>query len=81
MFAVAFEDKEIEKGSAEDMRELLYSNMSLPIQVRDFLTYIEEYDIKFVAVDTQRVLSNIEATPALDRIYDNGRATIYTTKR
>jgi hypothetical protein len=55
--------------------------MSLPIQVRDFLTYIEEYDIKFVVVDAQRELSNIEATPALDRIYDNGRATIYTTKR
>ena len=81
VFAVAFEYEEIEKGSAEDMRQLLDANMSLPIQVRDFLTYIEENDIKFVAVDTQRVLSNIEATPALDRIYDNGRATIYITKR
>ena len=81
VLAVAFESEEIEKGSAEDMRQLLDANMSLPIQVRDFLTYIEEYDIKFVAVDTQRVLSNIEATPALDRIYDNDRATIYTTKR
>jgi hypothetical protein len=81
MIAVAFESEDIEKGSAEDMRQLLNANMNLPIQVRDFRTYIEEYDIKFVAVDTQRVLSNIEATPALDRIYDNGRATLYTTKR
>jgi hypothetical protein len=81
MIAVAFESEDIEKGSAEDMKQLLNANMNLSIQVRDFRTYIEEYDIKFVAVDTQRVLSNIEATPALDRIYDNGRATIYTTKR
>jgi hypothetical protein len=81
MFAVAFESEDFEKGSAEDMRQLLDANMNLPIQVRDFRTYIEDYDIKLVIVDTQNVLSNIEATPALDRIYDNERITIYTTKR
>ena len=81
VLSVAFEDETIEKGSAEDMKQLLNANMNLLIQVRDFNTYIEEYDIKFVAVDTQKVVSNIVATPALDRIYDNGRATIYTTKR
>ena len=81
IFAVAFESEEIEKGSAEDMMQLLDTNMKLPIQVRDFNVYIEEYDIKLVIVDTQNVLSNIEATPALDRIYDNERITIYTTKR
>lgn len=81
VLTVAFEDEIIEKGSVEDIKQLLDANMYLPIQVRDFQTYIEEYDIKFVAVDTQKVVSNIVATPALDRIYDNGRATIYTTKR
>jgi hypothetical protein len=81
VLAVAFESEKIEKGSAEDMKQFLDANMNLPIQVRDFRTYIEEYDIKFVAVDTQKVLSNIEPTPALDRIYDNDRTTVYTTKR
>lgn len=81
VLTVAFEDEIIEKGSVEDIKQLLDANMYLPIQVRDFQTYIEEYDIKFVAVDTQKVVSNIVATPALDRIYDNGRAIIYTTKR
>ena len=77
----AFEFEEIERGSTEDIKQLLDANMNLPVQGRDFLTYIEEYNIKFVAVDTQKILSNIEATPALDKIYDNGRATVYTTKR
>ncbi len=77
----AFEFEAIERGSTEDMKQLLDANMNLPVQGRDFLTYIEEYNIKFVAVDTQKVVSNIEATPALDKIYDNGRTTVYTTKR
>ncbi len=81
VLTIAFEDENIKKGSAEDMKQLLDANMNLPIQIRDFRTYIEEYDIKFVAVDTKKVVSNIVATPALDRIYDNGRATIYITKR
>jgi hypothetical protein len=81
VLAVTFEDEEIVKGTAEDMRELLNANMNLPIQVRDYKTYIDEYNIKFVAVDTQKVLSQIEATPALDKIYDNGRDILYTTKR
>jgi hypothetical protein len=81
VLTVAFEDEIIEKGSVEDMGQLLDANMNLPIQLRDFQTYVEEYDIKFVAVDTEKVVSNIVATPALDRIYDNGRAIIYTTKR
>ena len=63
------------------VKELLNAETDLPIQTRDFLTYIEEYNIKFVAVGHTEVLSNIEATPALDKIYDNGRSTIYTTKR
>ncbi len=77
----AFEFEAIERGSAAELKQLLDANMNLPVQGRDFLTYIEEYNIKFVAVDTQKVLSNIEATPALDKIYDNGRTTVYTTKR
>jgi len=77
----AFEFEEIERWTESALKQQFDSKTNLPVQERDFLTYIEEYNIKFVAVDTQKVLSNIEATPALDRVYDNGRATIYTTKR
>jgi hypothetical protein len=77
----AFEDEKVEKGTTEDLKQLLDAKTDLPVQVRDFRTYIEEYNIKFVAVDTQQVLSNIKATPDLDKIYNNGRIIVYTTKR
>ena len=77
----AFEHEEIERWTTLDLKQQFDSQTNLPVQGRDFRTYIEEYDIKFVAVDTQQVASNIEATPALDKIYDNGRVIVYTTKR
>jgi hypothetical protein len=77
----AFEFKEIERWTESALKQQFDSKTNLPIQQRDFRTYIEEYNIKFVAVDTQQVLSNNEASPALDRVYDNGRATVYTTKK
>jgi hypothetical protein len=72
---------EVKRWLAPGLRQLLDMNVNLPVQARDFLTYIEDYDIKFVMVDTQQVLSTNEAAPALDRIYSNGRAVIYSTKR
>jgi len=77
----AFQFDEIERWTETALKQQFESKTNLPVQERDFRTYIEEYNIKFVAVDTQKVLSNIEASPALDRVYDNGRATVYTTKR
>jgi len=77
----ALESEEVEQWTVSDLRQQLNSTTNLPIQERDFVTYIEEYNIKFVVVDTQQVPSNNEASPDLDRIYDNGRATVYTTKR
>jgi len=77
----AFQFDDIERWTETALKQQFESKTNLPVQERDFRTYIEEYNIKFVAVDTQKVLSNIEASPALDRVYDNGRATVYTTKR
>jgi hypothetical protein len=77
----AFEFKEIERWTEAALKQQFDSKTNLPVQGRDFRTYIEEYNIKFVAVDTQQVLSNNEASPALDRVYDNGRDTVYTTKK
>jgi hypothetical protein len=72
---------ETRRITVDEVKELLEKETNLPVQTRDFLTDIEESNIKFVAVDTQQRLSNIEATPALDKIYDNGRSIVYTTKK
>jgi len=77
----AFEFEEIERWTESALKQQFDSKTNLPVQERDFRTYIEEYNIKFVVVDTQQVLSNIEASSALDRVYDNGRSIVYTTKR
>ncbi|MHC3129007.1 MAG: hypothetical protein IBV52_02900 [Candidatus Bathyarchaeota archaeon] len=77
----AFEHEEIERWTTSDLKHQFDSQTNLPVQGRDFRTYIKEHNIKFVAVDTQQIVSNIEATPALDKIYDNGRSVVYTTKR
>lgn len=77
----SFDSEEIIRWTSVELKQLLIKNMNLPVQERDFLTYIEEKNIKFVVVDTKQVPSNIEASPALDIVYNNGRAVVYTTKR
>jgi hypothetical protein len=77
----ASEFEDIEQWAASDLQQQFDSTTKLEIQERDFVTYIEEYNIKFVVVDTEQVPSNSKASPDLDRVYDNGRTTVYTTKR
>jgi hypothetical protein len=76
-----FED--INQYEASELIQQYDSTTELKIEQIDFPTYIEEYDIKLVVVDTkpQQVLSEREASPDLDRIYHNGRTIVYTTKR
>ena len=81
ILAYAFEPEEMEQWTISDLKHQFDSQTNLPVNGRDFRTYIEEYNIKFVAVDTQQVLSNIEVSPALDKIYNNGRIIVYATKR
>ena len=81
ILAYAFEPEEMEQWTIADLKQQINSQTSLPVKAIDFRTYIEEQNIKFVAVDTQQVLSNIEASPALDKIYNNGRIIVYATKR
>ncbi len=81
ILAYAFEPEETEQWTISDLKQQFNSQTDLPVQAIDFRTYIEEYNIKFVAVDTQQVVSNIEVSPALDKIYENGRIIVYTTKR
>jgi hypothetical protein len=55
------------------------------IQERDFPSYIEEYDIKFVVIDTEKLSEQLfqiaVPSPDSDRIYDTGRILTYITKR
>jgi hypothetical protein len=81
ILAYAFEPEEMEQWTISDLKQQFDSQTNLPVKAVDFRTYIEEYNIKFVAVDTQQVLSNVETSPALDKIYNDGRIIVYATKR
>jgi len=81
ILAYAFEPEEMEQWTISDLKQQFDTQTNSPVSGRGFRTYIEEYNIKFVAVDTQQVLSNIEVSPALDKIYNNGRIIVYATKR
>ncbi|MGW8289189.1 MAG: hypothetical protein ACWGNP_02850, partial [Candidatus Bathyarchaeia archaeon] len=77
----AFEFEEVTQWTISELKQRFITGTDLSIEARDFNTYIDDYNIKFVVVDTQQVVSTINATPALDKIYYNGRIAIYTTKR
>jgi len=76
----AFQDEQLVRWPHEILINKFDDQTNLPLYARDFLTYIEQNDVRFVAVDTQRVVSTIPATPALDKIYSNSGASIYKTK-
>jgi hypothetical protein len=63
------------------LMQLLDSKVNLTIQERDFLTFIKEYNIKFVVIDSGQISSEIEVSPILNRVYDNGKFVIYAIKR
>ena len=77
----SFELEEPQRWTLSELEQQFNAQSNLMVHGRDFRTYIEEYNIQFVAIDTEQVVSNIKATPALDKIYDNGRATVHTTKK
>jgi hypothetical protein len=59
----------------------LDSKDNLPVQNRDFLTYIEEYNIEFIIIDAQRLPVNAEFSRILQRVYGNDKFILYTIKR
>jgi len=76
----SFESREIERWTQDALKQLLDSKTNLPVQGRDFLTYIEEYDIEFVVIDSQRLLLNVGSSPILDRVYANDKFVIYVIR-
>ena len=77
----AFQSEDLKRWTNPDLINKFDYQTNLPIYARDFLSYIQQNNVKFVAVDTQRIVSTIPATPELDKIYDSGKATVYATKR
>ena len=76
----AFQDEEMVRWPHENLINRFDDQTSVPVYAQDFLANIKQNDIRFVAVDTQRVVSTIPATPAMDKIYANNGASIYITK-
>jgi hypothetical protein len=62
------------------LKQLLDSRTNLPVQERDFLTYIKEYNIEFVVIDSQQLLLNVDSSPILDRVYANDKFVIYAIR-
>jgi len=77
----AFESNDVERLTTADFFDKYDSKTDLPVQQRDYQKFIEDYNIKFVVVDTKQRPSNKEASPTLDVVYNDGRTIVYTTKR
>jgi hypothetical protein len=77
----SFESRQSELPTEADLKQLLHSQANLTVQVRDFLTYIKEYNVKFLVVDSERILSDVQLSPILDKVYDNGKFVIYSVRR
>jgi hypothetical protein len=77
----SFESIQVEPPTQVDLKRLLDSRVNLTVQERDFLTYIEEYNVEFVVIDSERIPSGMEFSPILNRVYDNGKFVIYAVRR
>ncbi len=76
----SFESEQVEAPAPSFLRLLLNSKMNLTVQERDFLTYIKELNVKFLVIDNQHVSSDIESSPFLYRVYDNGKLVIFAVR-
>jgi len=76
---------DLKQYDASELMQHYEQTTDTAIQERDFPSYIEEYDIKFVVIDTEKLSEQLfqiaVPSPDLDRIYDTGRILTYITKR
>jgi hypothetical protein len=75
-----FESRGAERWTQATLNQLLDSKTNLPVQERDFLTYIKEYNIKFVVIDSKQLLLNVGSSQILDRVYANDKFAIHVTR-
>jgi hypothetical protein len=76
----SFESIPVERPTQATLKQLLDSRAKLTVQERDFLTYIKEYDVKLLVIDSKQLSSVIEFSPILYRVYDNGKLVIYAVR-
>jgi hypothetical protein len=77
----SFDSIDFAQWTQADLKQLLDSMTNLPVQDRDFLTYIKEYNIEFVVIDSQRLLLNVESSLILNRVYANNKFVVYAVRR
>ena len=75
----SFEFNEVEQPTQSALKQLLDSKVNSTIQERDFLTYINEYNVEFVVVDSEQ-FPYINSSTIFNRVYDNGKFVIYAIR-
>jgi hypothetical protein len=85
VFLCSSEGSDPKRFEASELMQQYSQTFESTVQERDYPTYIEEYDIKFVVIETEKLQEQLfqvaVPSPDMDRIYDNGRTVTYTTKK
>ncbi len=77
----SFDPNDSEKWTKTVLKQLLDEGTYLPVQQRDFVTYIEENNIEFVVINSQQLLSSVKSSPILDRVYSNNKFAVYIVRK
>lgn len=65
------------KWNITSLKQILDLEKESKVEVRDVLTYIDEYNIQFVTVNYRQLLSKSDLPLFLDRVYDSGEFVTY----
>jgi len=77
----AFETDHFEWETTESLKQLMNSQASQMIQARDFLTYINDYNIEFVVVSAEQLPVDLGWTRTRDLVYYDGKIAVYAPKK
>jgi len=75
----ALDSKPYELSDAS-IKQLLESKVNWGINARDYLTYIRDYNIKFIVGDPRFISPDFSTSPLFNKVFDNGRFVIYSVK-
>jgi hypothetical protein len=79
VFVSSFQTNPLERPTILELKQILHSPTSQTpssIQTRDFLTYIEEYNVDFMVIDVDRFPYKVDLPPTLVLVYDNGKFAV-----
>jgi hypothetical protein len=80
-FATAsFEPSSFEWETTESLKRFMNAQTNQKIQARDFLTYIDDYNIEFVVVSAQQLPVDLGWTRSRKLIYYDGKLAVYAIK-